>query len=227
MSHGNQQGWPDLALESELWQAGFSLVAGLDEAGRGCWAGPVVAAAVMLPAQPALCRALHGRVDDSKRLSPAERARLVPMIHECAVAVGCGSVPANEIDRIGIVAATRLAMVQALAALAVYPDYMLLDYLTLPGLPLPQRGVPHGDRISLSIAAASIIAKVTRDRWMVAQEQHYSGYGFARHKGYGTAEHRLALQKLGVCPIHRLSFQPLAALYSQRPAGLECETTQE
>ena len=119
---------------------------------------------------------------------------------------------ASAIDRVGIAAATRQAMRQALAALAVQPDFVLLDYLTLSDLPLPQRGVPHGDALSLSIAAASIVAKVIRDRWMIEQEMNYPGYGFARHKGYGTAEHYAALVRLRPCALHRLSFTPVAAL---------------
>jgi len=129
-------------------------------------------------------------------------------------------VEAGLIDRVGIAAATKQAMRQALAALAVQPDFALLDFLTLPELPLPQRGVPHGDALSLSIAAASIIAKVTRDRWMIEQEAVYPGYGFARHKGYGTAEHHAALLRLGTCPLHRLSFAPVAAVRaSAEPKG--------
>ena len=130
---------------------------------------------------------------------------------------------ASAIDRVGIAAATRQAMRQALAALAVQPDFVLLDYLTLPDLPLPQRGVPHGDALSLSIAAASIVAKVTRDRWMIEQEAIYPGYGFARHKGYGTAEHHAALVRLGPCALHRLSFAPVAAMRarSDQEAGFQ------
>jgi ribonuclease HII len=132
-------------------------------------------------------------------------------------------VEAGMIDRVGIAAATRQAMRQALAALDVQPDFVLLDFLTLPDFPLPQRGVPHGDALSLSIAAASIIAKVTRDRWMAEQEAIYPGYGFARHKGYGTAEHRAALVRLGPCALHRLSFAPVAALraISDQEAGFQ------
>ena len=191
-------------------------MAGLDEAGRGASAGPVVAAAVVVPPNSGLVLpALLGQVDDSKRLSPAVRERLEPEIRKCALSVGVGSVPADEIDRIGIVPATRLAMLQALAALTVQPAHLLLDYLTLPDVRLPQWGIPHGDAICFSIAAASIIAKVTRDRWMVGQELVYPGYGFARHKGYGTAVHQAALGRLGPCLIHRRTFRPVLT---------ECET---
>jgi ribonuclease HII len=205
-----------LALETQLWEAGTCLVAGLDEAGRGAWAGPVVAAAVILPPRPSFVSPLIGQVDDSKRLSPEARERLAPAIRACALAVGVGSVPAIDIDHVGILPATRVAMIQALAGLAVWPGFVLLDYLTLPEVHLPQRGLPHGDAISLSIAAASVIAKITRDHWMVGQEEVHRGYAFARHKGYGTAEHRAALHRLGPCRLHRLSFHPLCEMLNDR-----------
>lgn len=207
-----------LALEVELWAAGYRRVAGLDEAGRGAWAGPVVAAAVILPPDPDALAPLLGRVDDSKCLSPEVRERLYDLIRAHALAVGVGSVPADEIDRVGIVPATKAAMIQAAGALTSTPDFLLLDYLTLPGVPWPQRGLPHGDALSLSIAAASIIAKVTRDRLMITLDSACPGYGFAQHKGYGTAGHRAALGRLGPCPLHRLSFRPVAELKS-RGAG--------
>jgi ribonuclease HII len=172
----------------------------------------VVAAAVILPPDPDALAPLLGQVDDSKRLAPSQRERLFGPIQQLALATGVGRVEASVIDRVGIAAATRLAMRQALAALAVQPDFVLLDYLTLPDLPLLQRGVPHGDALSLSIAAASIVAKVTRDRWMIEQETIYPGYSFARHKGYGTVEHHAALVRLGPCALHRLSFAPVAAM---------------
>jgi ribonuclease HII len=200
------------ALEAELWSAGYRAIAGVDEVGRGPWAGPVVAAAVMLPTDRDALAPLLGQVDDSKRLTPSQRERLFGPIQQLALAIGVGCVEADAIDRLGIAAATRQAMRQALAALAVQPDFVLIDYLILPDLPLPQRGVPHGDALSLSIAAASIIAKVTRDHWMAEHEAVYPGYGFARHKGYGTAEHQAALVRLGPCALHRLSFAPVAAL---------------
>jgi ribonuclease HII len=201
-----------LALEAELWSDGYRAIAGVDEVGRGPWAGPVVAAAVILRPDPDALAPLLGQVDDSKRLAPRQRERLFGPIQQLALATGVGRVEASAIDRVGIAAATRQAMRQALAALAVQPDFVLLDYLTLPDLPLPQRGVPHGDALSLSIAAASIIAKVTRDRWMTEQEAIYPGYGFARHKGYGTTGHHAALVRLGPCALHRLSFAPVAAM---------------
>jgi ribonuclease HII len=199
-----------LGLEEALWRAGYRAVAGVDEAGRGPWAGPVVAAAVILPPDAAGLAPLLGRVDDSKRLTPRQRERLFDLIGQHALAVGLGHAEPDEIDGIGIAAANRQAMTRALAALVLQPDFVLVDFFTLPELALPQRGVPHGDALSLSIAAASIIAKVTRDRWMAAQEAIFPGYGFASHKGYGTAEHAAALARLGPCALHRKSFAPVA-----------------
>ena len=200
-----------LMLEAELWRAGYVRIAGADEAGRGAWAGPVVAAAVILHNDPLTLTPLLGSVDDSKKLTPLARARLFDIIYTRALAVGVGSATVEEIDALGILPANRLALVRAVGALPLSPDFLLLDYLTLPALSLPQRGVVHGDAISLSIAAASIIAKVTRDRALADQEAAYPGYGFARHKGYGTAGHQAALARLGPCPLHRRSFAPIAA----------------
>jgi ribonuclease HII len=219
-ANSTPQATAGLTLEAELWGAGYRAIAGVDEVGRGPWAGPVIAAAVILPAEPDALVPLLGRVDDSKRLTACQRGRLFDPIQQFALATGVGRVEAGVIDRVGIAAATKQAMRQALAALAVQPDFVLLDFVTLPDLPLPQRGVPHGDALSLSIAAASILAKVTRDRWMMEQEAVYPGYGFARHKGYGTAEHHAALLRLGICPLHRLSFAPVAAVQaSAEPKG--------
>ncbi len=209
--------WPGLAYEQEAWLAGYHVVAGLDEAGRGAWAGPVFAASVVLADNgPALSRLL-GRVDDSKRLTPLARACLFDEVLACAAAVGVGSAANDEIDAIGILPATRLAMARALQAMPVSPDFLLLDFLTLPGIALPQRGIVHGDSLSLAIAAASILAKVSRDRWMAGQDQAFPGYGFRQHKGYGTAGHQAALRRLGPCPLHRQSFRPLVDL-GLRPA---------
>lgn len=201
---------PDLSREAALWQAGYQAVAGLDEAGRGAWAGPVVAAAVILPAEVAVAERLAG-VADSKLLTAAARERSYGQIVRVAHAWGVGIVPATEIDAHGIAPATRAAMQQALAALAVAPDYLLLDYVRLPESPLPQHALPRGDRWVLSIAAASIVAKVTRDRMMIELDRHYPVYGFAQHKGYGTQQHQQALRCHGPCPLHRLSFAPLRA----------------
>jgi ribonuclease HII len=194
-----------------FWNAGCRYVAGLDEAGRGPWAGPVYAASVVLPRTDDLPPRLEG-VRDSKTLSERQRERLLDRIREVALAVGVGWTTAAEIDEIGIVPATHLAMTRALDAMDLAPEALILDALTLPDVALPQRGFPRADAHSLSVAAASIVAKVSRDRWMVdTAEVDHPGYGFARHKGYGTRQHRAALQQLGVCAIHRRSFKPVAA----------------
>lgn len=197
------------ALEQELWSAGYTAIAGVDEAGRGTWAGPVVAAAVILPPDPAVLTPLVGQVNDSKQLTPRARARMFDLICQRALAVGIGSSSAETVDQYGILPATRQAMTDALAGLNLLCDFVLLDYLTLPDLATPQRGIVHGDAISLSIAAASIIAKVTRDRWMIDRDREYPGYDFACHKGYGTAAHAAALARLGPCALHRLTFRPV------------------
>lgn len=202
---------PTLDEEQAAWAAGYRCIAGLDEAGRGAWAGPVVAAAVVLPPDPGVASRLAG-VTDSKQLSARQRERLVVKIHDSAVASGIGLVPAVEIDTCGITEATRRAMAEAICALTCAPDYLLIDYVRLPMLPVCQRSLPRGDSRVLSIAAASILAKVTRDRLMVALAGAYPGYGFERHKGYGTAEHAAALQRLGPSAVHRRSFQPVQGL---------------
>lgn len=202
----------DLSFEVELWGQGYGAVAGTDEAGRGAWAGPVVAAAVIFPADQRALAPLLGHVDDSKCLTPATREQLLGLIRCRAMAVGVGFGTEEEIDRDGILVATMAAMTRAIALVTPPPDFLLLDYLTIPHLACPQRGLVHGDAISLSIAAASIVAKVTRDHWMVEQDALYPQYGFARHKGYGTVRHRAALERFGPCSLHRLSFRPVRAV---------------
>ena len=203
---------PTLEHENRLWAAGIRHIAGLDEAGRGAWAGPVVAAAVILPPDdPDLLQHLAA-VRDSKCLTAARREALLPLIREVAVGLGVGAVPPAEIDDMGIVPATRKAMAMALVELAPPADYLLLDYISLPDVPLKQTSLPKGDALVLSIAAASIVAKVSRDRMMVEFEDQFPGYGFARHKGYGTAQHREALKAMGPSQIHRHSFAPLRQL---------------
>jgi ribonuclease HII len=203
---------PTLTREERIWAQGYRHVAGLDEAGRGAWAGPVVAAAVILPAHdPDLARHLAG-VRDSKLLSPARREALLDIIRRHALALGVGAVPAAAIDTLGIVPATRRAMALALRCLTPQADFLLIDHLSLPGQALPQEYMPKGDRHVLSIAAASIVAKVSRDRFMARLETVYGGYGLAQHKGYGTRAHRAALTALGPCAAHRLSFAPLQAM---------------
>lgn len=199
---------PDLSFESALWQAGVELLAGLDEAGRGAWAGPVCAAAVVFP--PDFNPPIDlSRVRDSKQLAPAERAALAPVIRQYAQSWGVGFASNSEIDEIGILPATRLAMTRALEALAQAPAHLLIDALFLPDLSIPQTALYKGDQRSLSIAAASILAKTTRDEWMTCYAEQEPNYGFARHKGYGTRVHRAALAQYGPCPQHRYSFSPL------------------
>jgi ribonuclease HII len=176
-------------------------VAGLDEAGRGPLAGPVVAAAVVLGPGTRIAG-----VDDSKRLTPEERESLYPVIHARAVAVGVGVVDAETIDRVNILQATRRAMGLALGSLGVEPELVLTDFVALDGLRCPQRNLVNGDQRSATVAAASIIAKVTRDRMMAEADRAYPQYGFGRHKGYATLEHLAALIMHGPCPLHRRTF---------------------
>jgi ribonuclease HII len=208
----DRQTLPSLDLEQRLWAQGFRTVAGLDEAGRGTWAGPVVAAAVVLPCDdPDLLFHLVG-VCDSKQLTRARREQLLARIYDHALSWGVGVVPARVIDQVGIVAATRQAMDRALQRLHPPAEALLIDHLHLPAIPLPQHCLPHGDALVLSIAAASIVAKVFRDWLMRECDLCFPGYGFAQHKGYGTAQHRAALCELGPCAIHRLTFAPLRNL---------------
>ncbi|MGB5931668.1 MAG: ribonuclease HII [Anaerolineae bacterium] len=188
---------------------GYRRIAGLDEAGRGSWAGPVVAAAVVLPLEWRDLPAKLLGVRDSKLLTPRRREEALEKVIEVAMGIGMGVVPPQFIDERGIVAATRLAMRRALDALPLKPDYLLVDFLSLPEESLPHKSIVRGDNLSLSIACASIVAKVERDRMMIASEAEYPGYGFARHKGYGTPQHREALASLGLTPLHRLSFRPM------------------
>jgi ribonuclease HII len=195
---------PDELFECEAWARGFRRVAGVDEAGRGPLAGPVVAAAVILPRR---CR-LEG-LRDSKLLSERQREQVYARLLSAAVDVGVGVVDAGVIDALNILEATRLAMVQAVRHLTPAPDYLLLDAVVLSGIAAEQRAVIKGDRLCLSIAAASIVAKVLRDRLMVRAHAQYPQYGFLAHKGYGTAEHLRQLQRYGPCALHRRSFAPV------------------
>ena len=200
---------PDLSLEGAFRARGFRLVAGVDEAGRGPLAGPVAAAAVILPT------GLNGgedwldAIDDSKRLSEKRREKAAELIRANALAWAVKQIESEEIDRIGIGTAVRQAMMAAVSALQPTPDALLLDWVPIKECQLPFETVVKGDAKSLSIAAASILAKVERDRRMQQADCQYPGYGFARHKGYATAQHIRCLSELGPTPIHRRSFNPL------------------
>jgi ribonuclease HII len=190
-----------LSYEKAAQRSGFSLIAGIDEAGRGPLAGPVMAAAVILP----VGLSIKG-VDDSKKLTADKREKLFDTIMSLALSVGVGIVTPAEIDRINILQATRCAMLSAVQQLSFQPDYLLIDGITAIDSRIPQKTIKKGDSLSLSIAAASIIAKVTRDRYMIEMDIIHPGYGFAGHKGYGSAAHLDAIRKLGPTPIHRLTF---------------------
>ena len=200
---------PTLEFEEALWKQGFFHIAGIDEAGRGCWAGPVTAGAVILPADAEMLSVLKG-ARDSKMMTPAERERMYSVITEHALTWAVGEADNAEIDRVGILNATKNAMKRAVAALDPEPVHLLIDYVRLHDVTIPQTGIKHGDAVSLSIACASILAKVTRDRWMTETAARlYPEYGFDCHKGYGTKQHQAALAEYGPCPLHRLSFKPL------------------
>jgi len=199
-----------LGLETAVSQQHhLSHIAGIDEAGRGALAGPVVAAAVILPLNNQIETLLLG-VNDSKQLSAKKREALFDLILEHALAYGIGQQPAVIIDEIGILPANKLAMQTAVSQLNPTPEFLLIDgRIRLPQLNIPQQAIVRGDSHSLSIAAASILAKVTRDRLMVELDSQYPHYGFAQHKGYGTELHRAALARHGPCPQHRHSFAPI------------------
>ncbi|GCE19574.1 ribonuclease HII [Dictyobacter kobayashii] len=203
---------PTLAEEMALYEQGYSFIAGLDEAGRGCLAGPVVAGAVILPRSENTLELFAG-VNDSKQLSPAARERFYEHIMQHALAVGVGIGSVAVIDERNILQATKHAMGLALKQLTPAPDALLLDAIYLPKVALPQRSIIKGDARSLSIAAASIIAKVTRDRLMVELHKEYPHYGFDQHKGYGTVAHVTALHTHGVTPHHRRSFSPVSEMF--------------
>lgn len=202
---------PDLSLERGLHRRGLTVIAGVDEAGRGPLAGPVVAAAVILPPDLTGDEPWLELLDDSKRLSPAQRERAVAVIEEHALGIGVAQSESEEIDRKGIAPATIWAMMQAVANLPVTPHHLLLDFVYISSCPLPYDTVVKGDSISYSIAAASNVAKVTRDRLMKQADELYPGYAFAQHKGYPTAVHVARLNELGPCRIHRRSYAPVRA----------------
>jgi ribonuclease HII len=203
----NSSTCPDLKQETLCREQGYRLIAGIDEVGRGCLAGPLVVSAVILP--PEIRAGWTRQVRDSKLLSPGQREDLSPLIHEAAVSIGTGVVEAYQIDALGMTRAVRRAVQLAVEHLLPRPDYLLIDYFTLPDHAIPQKGVENGDTLCFSIACASIVAKVFRDHLMVDLAAKYPGYALDRHKGYGTQEHLACLRKLGPSPIHRRLFHPV------------------
>ena len=194
---------PTLEFEILLWKAGFTRIAGIDEAGRGAWAGPVVAAAVILPANPSLTTTLN-KVRDSKLMTPAARETWSVVIKDCAIGWGVGLASSGEIDARGIVPATKLAATRALNGLN--PDYLMTDYLLFREIDLPQTALVKGDQRSLSIAAASVLAKTFRDEYMNKLHDDYPVYNWNKNKGYATSYHREAISMYGITPYHRRSF---------------------
>ena len=207
---------PDFSLELEANRQGHAVVVGVDEAGRGPWAGPVVAGAVILDAVN-LSSELRRGLDDSKKLSPAKRETLLVAL-ESEARIGVGRAEVAEIDAMNILQATFAAMARAVEALGVRPDMALVDGNREPGLPCPVRCVVRGDSQSLSIAAASIAAKVTRDRIMTGLAETFPGYGWETNAGYGTKQHRNALERLGVTSEHRLSYAPIKRILGRHGA---------
>ena len=207
MARQKRQSLIHTLFEEEARGSGFGRVAGLDEVGRGALAGPVVAAAVILdPAAP-----LPGGLDDSKKLTPLQRERIAGELRDSAVCYAYGLVGPEEIDATNILVATRRAMLKALEALSPCADFLLIDALQLKESSLPQRAIIRGDSVSASIAAASVLAKVHRDRLMRDYDSEFPHYGFARHVGYGTRDHWAALKAHGCCPIHRRTFRGVVA----------------
>jgi ribonuclease HII len=197
---------PDLSFEHKLWQSGLTNIAGMDEAGRGALAGPVAVGVVILLNQARLSSTLNG-VRDSKQMTPLAREQLAPRIKESALTWGVGFASAGEIDSLGIVSATRLAALRAIETLSIFPDFLLTDFrLELPELDIPQTSLVKGDVKCLSISAASVLAKITRDALMCELDLQYPSYGLGKHKGYGTPFHRRALKRLGYSDIHRKTF---------------------
>jgi ribonuclease HII len=203
MIHVRNSLLPSLEFESLLWKNQITRIAGIDEAGRGAWAGPVCAAAVILPADPSIASQLNG-VRDSKLMTPNARQSWAPRIRKEALAWGVGFASVEEIDSLGILPATRLAAVRALETLE--PDHLLTDLLIFRELSLSQTALVHGDQLSLSVAAASVLAKTSRDDHMVDLDEQVPGYAFTRHKGYGTRLHRQAITRQGLSAVHRRSF---------------------
>ncbi|HUG16272.1 MAG TPA: ribonuclease HII [Thermomicrobiales bacterium] len=210
---------PSLRWEKDAWSGGKLLVAGVDEVGRGAWAGPIVAAAVALPADPAfrarLTRALRRAetpIRDSKQMSPQQRRRAVSAIQDIGMQFAVASIPASDIDVVGLGLANRQVLCDAVQALSPEPDHVLVDAFALPNLRCSHDAIVHGDSISFAIALASIVAKAHRDSLMIELCERFPVYGFSAHKGYGTAQHRAALLTHGPLEHHRRSFRPVAEL---------------
>ncbi|MFC1905672.1 ribonuclease HII [Chloroflexota bacterium] len=202
---------PNLEEEKTLLAQGYKLIAGIDEVGRGALAGPVVAAAVVLPESINFNSLTDVR--DSKEINATKREFLYQRIIDIAVAVGIGIIAPQTIDSVNILNATKLAMRQAIEQLICSPDFLLIDGITIPGINIRQKGIIKGDKLCLSIACASIIAKVTRDNIMLELDNSYPGYGLASHKGYGTKHHLICLCQYGALPIHRFTFAPVREIY--------------
>ncbi|MFZ9856967.1 MAG: ribonuclease HII [Roseiflexaceae bacterium] len=203
---------PTLEHELHFVTQGYHLIAGIDEVGRGCWAGPVVAAAVVLSDVVYHMPNVLAGLNDSKQLSANQRLALVDTIERVALGIGVGIVSAHDIDTLGILTATRYAMQQAVMQLPVIPQAIVVDAVAFPRWPIPQQAIIKGDEQSLSIAAASVIAKVRRDQMLIALDRTYPTYGFAQHKGYGTAQHQQALRQHGLIQQHRRSFRPMVEM---------------
>lgn len=197
--------FPDLKFEQALWKTGLTRLGGVDEAGRGAWAGPVSAGIVILPLDQSILNTLHG-VRDSKLMTAGQRENWATLIQETCLAWGVGFASAEEIDTSGILPATRLAVMRALISLSISPEHLITDYLKLPEISIPQTPLIKGDRRCLSVAAASVLAKTSRDALMRQLEKEYPAYGFGRHKGYGTRQHQEAIRKNGLSEVHRRSF---------------------
>jgi ribonuclease HII len=200
--------FPDLKFETQLWKAGYQKIAGIDEVGRGALAGPVAAGVVIFPMNEEILENLDG-INDSKQLTPKKRISCAHRIKLAALEWGIGYADSKEIDQLGIISATQLAVRRALNELTVCPDFLLFDFLPPTDYNLPLCALVKGDTLSLSIASASILAKVARDNLLIQLDQEYPGYGLAQHKGYGTRKHREALIQLGPSHIHRLTFSPI------------------
>lgn len=198
---------PDFIQEDSLFQQGYSMIAGLDEVGRGTLAGPVVAGLAIFEYKP--YDDWVGMIRDSKQMSPSQREYVIPYLESAALALEIGVSSSIEVDNLGIVPATRLAMKRAINSLTFLPQYLLLDAFPLPDISIPQKAIIRGDSICFSIASASIVAKVRRDKMMEEYDILYPGYGFVSNKGYGTRQHMDGLKELGPSPIHRKTFSPL------------------